>query len=219
MSRVFLLEDDLALGKALQQSLRAAGFAADWRRRAADARDALEEATYAAAILDVELPDGSGIDVVERMRARDDHTPVLFLTVHDAVEERVRGLDAGADDYLSKPFAVAELVSRLHALIRRSAGQAAPAWKIGALLIEPGRCRVVLDGQTLELPLQEYRLLFELARQAGQVVSRERLEAAVFRASERIGSNLLDVHIHHLRRKIGTELIRTVRGVGYVLDA
>jgi DNA-binding response OmpR family regulator len=219
MSRLFFLEDDVQLGTALQRSLNQAGFIVDWRRRVADARVALVGDVHSAIILDVELPDGSGFEVLDWLRAREDHTPVLILTVRDAVDDRVRGLDAGADDYLLKPFAVVELISRVHALIRRSAGHAKATWRIGQLELEPARHCASLDGQALDLSPKEYQLLFELARRTGQVVTRANLEAAVFRSPSEIESNLLEVHVHHLRRKIGARMIRTVRGVGYVLDA
>jgi two-component system response regulator QseB len=219
MSRVLILEDDIQLGTALLRSLRQAGFAVDWRRRIADARVALTDATYSVVILDLELPDGSGFEILDELREREDRTPILILTVRDAVSDRVRGLDAGADDYLLKPFAVVELISRVHALIRRSAGYAAAVWRIGLLEIATARHCARFDGRELDLSPKEYQLLLELARRAGQVVTRASLEAAVFRSPDEIESNLLEVNIHHLRRKIGAPMIRTVRGVGYMLDA
>lgn len=219
MSRVLFLEDDIQLGTALQQSLHRAGFTVDWRRRIDEARIALTSDAYSIVVLDLELPDGSGFEVLDGLRASDDHTPVLILTVRDAIGDRVRGLDSGADDYLLKPFAVAELISRVHALIRRSAGHATAVWRIGLLELEPARHCASLEGRELDLSPKEYQLLFELVRRTGQVVTRASLEAAVFRSPSEIESNLLEVHIHNLRRKIGARMIRTVRGVGYMLDA
>jgi DNA-binding response OmpR family regulator len=219
MPHIFLLEDDLPLGSALQRSLHRAGFTAHWLRCVVESRNHLPQADYAALILDLGLPDGNGFELLDWLRRSGDSTPVLILTARSDVNDRVRALDAGADDYLSKPFAVTELISRLHALIRRRAGHAAPVWQIGALQIEPTRQQAHYEDRMLDLSPKEYRLLLELARQAGQVVSRARLETAVFRAPEHIESNLLEVHMHNLRRKLGASLIRTIRGVGYVLQA
>jgi len=220
MSCLFLLEDDLQLGGALLQSLAHAGFEPTWVRRVSDASEALKRGVFAAAILDIQLPDGTGFDVLDTLRRRGDRTPVLILTIQDAIADRVRGLQAGADDYLIKPFAVVELIARIHALIRRSAGQAAADWQIGALRIEPDQHRASLAGKALELSPKEFRLLLELAREAGKVVPRIRLETAVFRSPPAVGSNLLDVHMYNLRRKMGAaaDSIRTVHGVGYLLQ-
>ncbi len=219
--RILLLEDDLQLGKALQAALTQSEFQPIWVRRVQDAKAILETETFALALLDIGLPDGSGLDVLAWLRkpSRENNTlPVIMLTARDTVDDRVQGLDAGADDYLPKPFAIPELVSRIRALSRRSAGFAEQIWRIGSLSIEPARQRVMLDSTPLELPLREYSLLVELARNAGRFVTRSQLEHVIFNTSANIESNALEVHVHHLRKKLGADRIRTIRGVGYLLE-
>ncbi|WP_242103558.1 MULTISPECIES: response regulator [unclassified Lysobacter] len=220
MSRVLLVEDDLQLGDALRQALSHAGFDAVWVRLAAQAREALERGGFAAMILDIQLPDGNGFDVLGDARRRGDTTPALFLTVRYDIADRVRGLDAGADDYLIKPFAVVELLARIRALIRRGAGQASSEWQVGNLRIAPDRREVWVGDHLLPLSPKEFTLLLELARQAGKVVTRAQLETVMLPAADVAGSNLLDVHVHNLRRKLGelSGAIRTVPGVGYMLN-
>ena len=216
--RLLLLEDDLQLGKALQTALTQSEFQSVWVRRVLDAKAMLEAEPFAAALLDIGLPDGSGLDVLAWLRNCGNTLPIMMLTARDAVDDRVRGLDAGADDYLPKPFAIPELLSRIRALTRRSAGFAEQIWRIGKLSIEPSRQRVLLDDALLELSLREYTLLLELARNAGRFVTRSQLEQVLFSGDASIESNALEVHVHHLRRKLGAERIRTIRGVGYLLE-
>jgi two-component system, OmpR family, response regulator QseB len=216
--RILLLEDDLQLGKALQAALAQSEFQPIWVRRVVDAESILAVEAFTAALLDIGLPDGSGLDVLARLRRDGNTLPVIMLTARDAVDDRVRGLDAGADDYLPKPFAIPELLSRLRALTRRSAGFAAPVWKIGKLSIEPARQRVSIDDTTLDLSMREYTLLVELARSAGRFVTRSRLEQALFSTDAGLESNVLEVHVHHLRKKLGIDCIKTIRGVGYLLE-
>ena len=216
--RLLLLEDDLQLGKALQTALTQSEFQSIWVRRVLDAKTMLAVEPFTAALLDIGLPDGSGLDVLAWLRASGNAIPVIMLTARDAVDDRVRGLDAGADDYLPKPFAIPELLSRIRALTRRSAGFVEQVWRIGKLSIEPARQRVLLDNALLDLPLREYTLLLELARNAGRFVTRSQLEQVVFNSDANIESNALEVHIHHLRKKLGAERIKTIRGVGYLLE-
>jgi two-component system, OmpR family, response regulator QseB len=216
--RLLLLEDDLQLGKALQTALTQSEFQSIWVRRVLDAKAMLTAEPFAAALLDIGLPDGSGLDLLAWLRDSGNNIPVIMLTARDAVDDRVRGLDAGADDYLPKPFAIPELLSRIRALTRRSAGFVEQVWRIGKLSIEPARQRVLLDNALLELPLREYTLLLELARSAGRFVTRSQLEQVVFNSDANIESNALEVHIHHLRKKLGAERIKTIRGVGYLLE-
>ena len=216
--RLLLLEDDLQLGKALQTALTQSEFQSVWVRRVLDAKAMLEAEPFAAALLDIGLPDGSGLDVLAWLRKCGNTLPIMMLTARDAVDDRVRGLDAGADDYLPKPFAIPELLSRIRALTRRSAGFAEQIWRIGKLSIEPSRQRVLLDDALLELSLREYTLLLELARNAGRFVTRSQLEQVLFSGDASIESNALEVHVHHLRRKLGAERIKTIRGVGYLLE-
>ncbi len=216
--RLLLLEDDLQLGKALQTALTQSEFQSIWVRRVLDAKAMLAAEPFAAALLDIGLPDGSGLDVLTWLRTSGNAIPVIMLTARDAVEDRVRGLDAGADDYLPKPFAISELLSRIRALTRRSVGFVEQVWRIGKLSIEPARQRVMLDDALLELPQREYTLLLELARSAGRFVTRSQLEQVIFSSDAIIESNALEVHIHHLRKKLGAERIKTIRGVGYLLE-
>jgi two-component system, OmpR family, response regulator QseB len=216
--RLLLLEDDLQLGKALQTALMQSEFQSIWVRRVTDAKVMLETERFAVALLDIGLPDGSGLEVLSWLRKSGNSLPVMMLTARDAVDDRVRGLDAGADDYLPKPFAIPELISRIRALSRRSVGFAEQVWRIGKLSIEPARQRVINDNTELDLSLREYSLLLELARNAGRFVTRSQLENVVFNSESLIESNALEVHIHHLRKKIGTDCIRTIRGVGYLLE-
>jgi two-component system, OmpR family, response regulator QseB len=216
--RLLLLEDDLQLGKALQTALMQSEFQSIWVRRVVDAKAMFEAELFAIALLDIGLPDGSGLEVLSWLRNKGNNLPVIMLTARDAVDDRVRGLDAGADDYLPKPFAIPELVSRIRALSRRSAGFAEQIWRVGKLSIEPSRQRVIYDENLLELSLREYSLLLELARNAGRFVTRSQLEQVVFNSEAQIESNALEVHVHHLRKKLGAECIRTIRGVGYLLE-
>lgn len=216
--RILLVEDDPLLGDGLQCGLRQAGFEVDWVRDGAAAASAASDATHAAMVLDIGLPRLSGFDVLRRMRARKVKLPVLILTARDAVEDRVRGLDSGADDYVVKPVDLTELAARLRALVRRSKGEAAPTLVVGALRLDPAARRVTYRGHPVELKPREFALLQELVLNAGRVLSREQLEERLYAWGEEIGSNVVEVRIHHLRRKLDPGLIRTVRGVGYVIQ-
>ena len=216
--QVLLLEDDLQLGKALLTALAQNNFQPVWVRRVADANFQLANTDFKAALLDIRLADGSGLDVLAALRKAGSTLPVMMLTARDSLQDRVGGLDAGADDYLAKPFAVPELLSRLRALCRRSAGFVEEVWRVGDLSIEPTRQRVLLRGEVVDLPQREYRLLLELARQAGRFVTRAALEDVVFGSTATIESNALEVYVHHLRKRLGAGRIRTIRGVGYLLE-
>ena len=216
--RLLLLEDDLQLGRALQTALAQSDFHAVWVRRVQEAKGLLEAGTYSVALLDIGLPDGSGLDVLAWMRKHNNTTPVVMLTARDTVDDRIAGLDMGADDYMPKPFAIPELVSRIRAISRRSLGFAEDIWRIGGLVIEPAKHKASLDDVGLDLSLREYTLLVELARRAGRFVTRSQLEFAVFNNQTDIESNALEVHIHNLRKKLGPSRIRTIRGVGYLLE-
>lgn len=216
--RLLLLEDDLQLGRALQTALAQSDFHAVWVRRVQEAKGLLESGTYAVALLDIGLPDGSGLDVLAWMRKHQNTTPVVMLTARDTVDDCIAGLDMGADDYMPKPFAIPELVSRIRAISRRSLGFAEDIWRIGGLVIEPAKHKASLEEVNLDLSLREYTLLVELARRAGRFVTRSQLEHAVFNSQTDIESNALEVHIHNLRKKLGPSRIRTIRGVGYLLE-
>ncbi|MCB1625818.1 MAG: response regulator transcription factor [Pseudomonadales bacterium] len=215
--RVLIVEDDLQLGDGLLHGLRAAGFAADWVRDGTAADRSLLAESFSVVVLDLGLPGIDGRDLLQRLRARGDRTPVLVLTSRDAVEDRIAGLDGGADDYLVKPVAIAELAARLRALARRAAGEAAPILTIGALQIDPAAHSVCWHGTAVELGTREFAVLEELARNAGRVLSREQLESRLYEWDRALESNAIEVHVHHLRRKLAPELIRTIRGVGYLM--
>jgi two-component system OmpR family response regulator/two-component system response regulator QseB len=215
--RVLVVEDDPLLGRGVQAGLEQAGFAADWVRDGVAADTSLAGTRYAAVVLDLGLPRLAGLELLGRLRSRRDRTPVLILTARDALDDRVRGLDAGADDYMVKPFQFEELAARLRALVRRAHGEAAPVLDAAGVTLDPGTRNVTWQGRPVELPAREFDVLQELMLNAGRVLSREHLQQRVYRWGEEVGSNAIDVHIHHLRRKLAPELIRTIRGVGYLL--
>ena len=215
--RILVVEDDLLLGDALHVGLRQRGFDVDWVRDGVAAELALRSEPFAAAVLDLGLPRLDGIELLRRERARGSRTPVLVLTARDAIDERVRGLDSGADDYVVKPVDLDELAARLRALVRRASGEPAPVLEIGALRLDPASRSVAFHGQPVTLQAREFNLLQELMLNAGRVLSREQLAARLYAWGEEIESNAVEVHVHHLRRKLAPGVIRTVRGVGYVL--
>ena len=215
--RILVVEDDPLLGDALNVGLRQRGFDVDWVQDGVAAELALRTEPFAAAVLDLGLPRLDGIDVLRRQRARGSRTPVLVLTARDAIDARVRGLDSGADDYVVKPVDLDELAARLRALVRRSRGEPAAVLEIGPLRLDPASRSVVFRGQSVMLQAREFNLLQELMLNVGRVLSREQLAARLYAWGEEVESNAVEVHVHHLRRKLAPEVIRTVRGVGYVL--
>jgi two-component system OmpR family response regulator/two-component system response regulator QseB len=215
--RILVVEDDLLLGDGIQAGLAQAGFGVDWVKDGVAGEVALKTGSHAAVVLDLGLPRLAGLDLLRRMRSGGNKTPVLILTARDAIEDRIKGLDSGADDYVVKPFDLHELAARLRALIRRSAGQAAPLIRVGELELDPAARRVAFKGNPVELPAREYALLHALMLGAGRVLSREQLTERLYAWGEEVESNAIDVHIHHLRRKLSPGVIRTVRGVGYLM--
>ncbi len=215
---ILIIEDDLDLGRALQQALRSEGFTSEWRRLAGDAPQAGELADYACVLLDLGLPDGSGFELLHRWRQGGAQTPVLLITSRSGLDERVRGLDGGADDYLVKPIAMPELLSRMRAVQRRYAQQASSSWRIGELEIHPAARTVQLAGQPLELSPREFSILMELAREPGRAVAKGALAQRLEPLGEALDFSVLEVHVSNLRKKIGAERIRTLRGVGYRLE-
>jgi DNA-binding response OmpR family regulator len=216
--RLLLAEDDALLGDALRAGLRQRGFVVDWVRDGMAAeRELLAAEPYAALVLDLGLPMQDGLDVLAAMRARKLATPVLVLTARDTVPDRVRGLDLGADDYVVKPVDLDELAARLRALVRRAHGQVQELLQIGGLVLDPAARRITLDSERVPLSAREFDLLHTLMLNAGRVLSRDQLEQRLYSWGEEIDSNAIEVHIHHLRRKLRPGLINTVRGVGYVL--
>ncbi|MES3024353.1 MAG: response regulator transcription factor [Pseudomonadota bacterium] len=216
---ILIIEDDLDLGFALQQSLKAEGISSEWLRRLADAPQVAADLAYDCALLDISLPDGSGLDQLARWRRAGVALPIIMITARSALDDRLAGLDGGADDFIIKPFATAELVSRLRAVLRRYAQQASELWTIGELQIEPRGYKARLGGVALELSPREFHLLLELAREPGVVVLKGALAQRLEPLGEALDFSALEVHVSNLRRKIGAQRIRTVRGVGYMLAA
>jgi len=215
--RILIAEDDRLLGEAIHAGLKQNGFKAEWVRDGLAAWNALQAEAFSALVLDLGLPKLAGLDLLRRLRASKSSLPVLILTARDTAKDIVSGLDTGADDYLVKPFDLGELAARLRALVRRAAGTPAPVLECGALRIDPAARSVEFEGRTVELAAREFSLLHELVLNAGKVLSRTQLESKLYAWGEEVESNALEVHIHHLRRKLLPELIRTVRGVGYIV--
>ena len=216
---ILIIEDDLDLGAALQQALRAEGISSEWLRRVADAPHAFADAAYDCALLDVSLPDGSGLDLLAHWRRAGVALPVMIITARSGLDARLAGLDGGANDFIIKPFATAELVARMRAVLRRYARQASERWSIGQIEIEPRSYLAWLEGRELELSPREFHLLLELARVAGAVVAKGVLAQRLEPLGDAIDFGALEVHVSNLQRKIGAQRIRTVRGVGYMLAA
>lgn len=215
--RILLVEDDPELGDGLTIGLRQAGFAVDWLKDGNSADHALQSETFDLVVLDLGLPRLSGMEVLSRARSRHQTLPVLILTARDATGDKVVGLDAGADDYLVKPVDLDELTARIRALSRRSAGRAAPLLTHGEIALDPAAHCVTLAGQAVELSSREFSLLQMLLENAGRVLTRTQLEQSLYGWRDEPDSNALEVHIHHLRKKLGSDLIRTLRGVGYTI--
>jgi DNA-binding response OmpR family regulator len=215
--RVLLVEDDALLGDGIRAGLKLADYAVDWVRDGDSARRALLDHEYDACVLDLGLPRADGLTVLRELRARGSALPVLVLTARDTSADKIAGLDAGADDYLTKPFDLGELQARMRALIRRAAGAAAPTIAHGPLVLEPAARRVTLDGQAVKLSAREYALLHDLMSHRNQVRSRSQLEDSLYAWGEETESNTVEVYIHFLRKKLGPEVIQTVRGFGYLI--
>jgi len=215
--RILLVEDDKLLGDGVQAGLAQSGFNVDWVRDGVAAELALKAGEFSGVVLDLGLPRLSGLELLERMRRGGNKVPVLILTARDRVEDRIKGLDGGADDYVVKPFDLHEVAARLRALIRRASGEAAPNLRVGEIELDPAARRVSFRGRPVELSLREFALLQELMLNAGRVLSREQLAQRLYAWGEEIESNAIEVHVHHLRRKLAPELFRTVRGVGYLM--
>ncbi len=215
--RLLLVEDDSMIGEAVLDALRAEHYAVDWVRDGASADTALRTQAYDCVLLDLGLPKRDGIEVLRELRTRKDRTPVLIVTARDAVEQRVAGLDAGADDYLLKPYDLDELLARVRALLRRSAGRAEPVYEHQGVCIAPATREVTVDGQPVVLSAREWAVLEPLIARPGMVLSRAQLEEKLYGWKDEVSSNAVEVYIHGLRRKLGTDLIRNVRGVGYMV--
>jgi two-component system OmpR family response regulator len=218
--RILLVEDDETLGAAMAQSLTHAGYATDLASNVADALHALSMENYDAIVLDLGLPDRDGYEVVRHLRQHGKSLPVLILTARDAVEDRVQGLDLGADDYVVKPIAMAELQARLRALIRRSSGASSPRFTIGKLELDTPGKRVYLAGQALDLSAREWSVLEYLATHSRRIISKEQLIQAITAWDQELSGNAIEAYIHRVRAKIEGSgvVIRTVRGLGYMLE-
>lgn len=216
--RILVVEDDRLLGDGLHAGLTHAGFAVDWVRDGDAAVAALSAESFDALVLDLGLPKRDGLSVLRWLRGRGDETAVLILTARDQLEDKVCGLDLGADDYVLKPFDLDEIAARLRALMRRKHGRAAPLLTLGALTLNPAARSVTQAGKPVELTGREFDLLHVLMQNAGRVLSRRTLEEKLYAWDDAVGSNALEVHIHHLRKKLGNDTIRTVRGAGYTVS-
>lgn len=215
--RILLAEDDPLLGDGLRAGLRQLGFQVDWVRDGLAAEREARAQDYAALVLDLGLPKLDGMEVLMALRRAGLHLPVLVLTARDALPERVRGLDAGADDYVIKPVDLQELAARLRALVRRAHGQAQETLSVQDVQLDPAGRSVRQNGQEVSLSVREFDLLQALMLNADRVLSREQLEQHLYSWGSEVDSNAVEVHVHHLRRKLGAGLIQTVRGVGYLL--
>ncbi|MFK0375035.1 MULTISPECIES: response regulator [Pandoraea] len=213
--RLLLVEDDPMIAETVQDAMRSEGHAVDWASDGRAAELSLGNAVYELVLLDLGLPKQDGIEVLKRYRKAGGTSPVLILTARDALTDRVQGLDAGADDYLVKPFELDELAARVRALGRRRVGQAAPLYVHGTLTLDPSAHTVSLDGQAVDLLPREFALLSALMETPTHVFTRRELEEKLYGWGEEVGSNTIEVHVHGLRRKIGAQRIVTVRGVGY----
>jgi two-component system response regulator QseB len=215
--RVLLVEDDAMVGESVRKGLRQEGFAVDWVEDGRAAELALDTGVYDLMLLDLGLPKKSGMEVLTTLRQKKSALPVLLITARDAVADRVKGLDAGADDYLVKPFDLEELAARVRALARRRAGNAQSVITHGPLSLSPATHEAALDGRALALSAREFALLQALIERPGAVLSRAQLEEKLYGWSEEVGSNTVEVYIHGLRKKLGADFIKTVRGVGYTV--
>lgn len=215
--RILVVEDDELIATGLVSGLRAHGMTVDRVPTATGARGALAATAFDLVVLDLGLPDGDGLDVLRGWRAAGTTLPVLVLTARDALEARLTGLRGGADDYLVKPFDLDELVARVHALLRRAAGRAADHVEHGALRVDTARREVTLNGRLVDLARREFDVLLALLNARGRILSTAQLQDSLYGFDQAVDSNAINVHIHHLRRKLGVEAIETVRGMGYRL--
>ena len=215
--RLLLVEDDTMIGEAVQDLLRAEHYAVDWARDANAADTALRTQSYDLVLLDLGLPGRDGLSVLRDMRTRRDRTPVLIATARDAVAQRVQGLDAGADDYLLKPYDMDELLARIRALTRRAAGRAEPSYEHEGVTITPATREAMVNGQPVILSAREWAVLESLLARPGAVLSRQQLEDKLYGWGDEVSSNAVEVYIHGLRKKLGAGLIINVRGVGYMV--
>ncbi|CAN5181144.1 response regulator [soil metagenome] len=215
--RILLVEDDRMIGDSVRTSLRQDGYVVDWVREGRAAESAMTSEHFDLVLLDLGLPDRSGIEVLQKFRQLGKSAPVIIITARDGVEDRIRGLDAGADDYVLKPFDLDELAARIRSALRRSAGQSLPAIEILGISIKPGSKEVLRDGKPVQLSAREYAIVEALVLRPGAILSRAQLEERMYGWGDEIESNAVEVHIHGIRRKLGAEFVQNVRGVGYFI--
>ena len=215
--RLLLIEDDLLLGEGIKAALTHFAYNVDWLTSGQSALQALQNTEYALVILDLGLPDIDGMNILQRIRSKKIDTPVLILTARDQVDDKLAGLDAGADDYMIKPFDVRELEARIRNLVRRSSGRRIDEIHIGRAHLNISQRQLMFDNQTIEFSRREFSLIQAFFEHPKQVFTREVLENASYSWDDEIESNALEVHIHRLRKKLGSNAIKTIRGVGYVL--
>lgn len=216
--RILLVEDDELLGDGLRTGLIQYGYAVDWLKDGISADQALKTENFDLVVLDLGVPKMSGITVLQNLRSRGQTMPVLILTARESIEDRVKGLDSGADDYLTKPFDLDELCARLRALQRRFSSRAEPHITHGNIILDPAAHTVTLNGELINVSRREFALLHKLLENAGRVLSREHLTQSLYGWGEDVDSNALEVHIHNLRKKFGQDFIHTIRGIGYMID-
>lgn len=215
--RLLLVEDDAMIGEGICQGLRQEAFTVDWVRDGRAAELVLDDGVHDLVLLDLGLPGKEGLDVLKALRRKGNQIPVLILTARDALSDRVGGLNAGADDYLVKPFDLEELTARIHALLRRRAGRAETVVRHGSLTLNPVTHEALMDNQPLSLSAREFALLEALLERPGAVLSVAQLEEKIYGWDDEVGSNTIEVYIHSLRKKLGTGFIKNVRGVGYMI--
>lgn len=216
--RILLVEDDELLGDGVRHGLIQYGYTVDWIKDGQSAQQAIMSENFDLVILDVGLPKRSGLEVLRTIRGKNLTTPVIILTAHETVEDRVKGLDAGADDYMVKPFDLEELTARIRAIQRRTTARAEPILTFGNITLDPASHSIFRDGELMNISRREYALLYKLLENVGRVISREQLTQTLYGWGDEVDSNALEVHIHNLRKKFGTDFIRTIRGVGYMIE-
>lgn len=216
--RLLLVEDDPLIGDGIRAGLSHDDYTVDWFRDGRSAEAVLKSEQYDLMVLDLGLPDKSGLEILKQLRARGNDLPVLILTARDAISDRVAGLDSGADDYMIKPFDLDELSARLRALLRRHSGRARSEIRHGDIILDPAAHSVTMAGRSVDISPREYAVLHLLLENEGKVMSRSRLEDGLYSWGGEVESNAIEVYIHHLRKKLGASLIRTIRGVGYIID-
>lgn len=216
--RILLLEDDKMIAEALSDMLHVAGFAVDCVTDGLAAENALQPDIYDIALLDIGVPKQDGLSVLRHLRAKNFDLPVILITARDTVEERINGLDSGADDYVIKPFAPTELLARIRALLRRRSGHASPVLSNGIITLNPATREVSANGQSTRLSAREYALLYSLLLQPGTILSRQELEEKIYGWNEEVESNAVEVVIYGIRKKLGSNVIKNVRGLGWLVD-